>query len=201
LITLKQSWTDYLKYGKRLFFKKKSCIFQQGHTGTGFYYIYKGIVKIISNNLEEGKRILDIVGPGVIAGEADHLPYYCSAVCHTDSVVYYFSEQDYHNLIQRHPEVTILFAESLILKEKLLLNNINITSTSTEYQIAQSLLYLINSLESKEINITQQELSCYTGLTRITIYKILKKWSSEGIILINNRKICIIEPEALKERL
>ncbi|MED3561977.1 Crp/Fnr family transcriptional regulator [Bacillus xiapuensis] len=199
MITLKQSWADYLKYGRRLFFKKKSYIFQQGHIGTGFYYIYKGIVKIISDTPGGGKRILDFVGSGVLAGEIDHLPYFCSAVCHEDCVVYYFSEQDYHNLIQIHPEVTILFAESLILKEKLLLNNINVTSTSTESQIAQSLLYLMNSLESKEINLTQQELSFYTGLTRITIYKFLKIWASEGIVLISNRRIYIVDPKALKE--
>lgn len=201
MITLNQPWTDYLKYGKRLFYKKKSIIFQQGEVGTGFYYIYKGTVKIISVTPGEGKRILDIVGPGVLAGEIDQSPYFSSAVCHEDCVLYYFSEQDYETLIYLHPEVTILFAQSLILKEKLLLNNINLTSTSTEYQIAHSLLYLMNSYRSKEINLTQQELAYYVGLTRVTIYKVLKKWASEGILSINKRKIYILDAIALKEKM
>ena len=55
--------------------------------------------------------------------------------------------------------------------------------------------------QSKEINFTQQELSLYVGLTRITVYKVLKEWTAEGIVSIKNRKIYIFKPEALKEKL
>ncbi len=83
----------------------------------------------------------------------------------------------------------VLLAQSLFLKEKLLLNNINTTSADTQYQIAYSLLYLMNCYQSNEINFTQQELSLYVGLTRITVYKVLKEWTTEGIVSIKNRKI------------
>lgn len=198
MLALQNTWTNYLKYGKRIFYKKKSVIFQQGEIGSGFYYIYKGTVKIISFTPGEGKRILDVVGPGVLSGWIDHSPYFCSAVCHEDSVVYYFSQEDYENVIQKHPEVTFLYAEAIVSKEKLLLNSINVTSTSTESQIAYSLLYLIHSCRSKVVNLSQQDLSHFVGFTRITVYKVLKKWASDGIIRIQNRKIYVTDMESLE---
>ena len=118
-----------------------------------------------------------------------------------NSVLYYFSKNDIEQLTQKDPNMIVLLAQSLFLKEKLLLNNINTTSADTQYQIAYSLLYLMDCYQSNEINFTQQELSFYVGLTRITVYKVLKEWTDEGIVSIKNRKINIINPEALKEKL
>ncbi|WP_335493713.1 hypothetical protein [Neobacillus niacini] len=36
-------------------------------------------------------------------------------------------------------------------------------------------------------------------LTRITIYKIFKKWEEEGLLSVENRKISIIKPDILKQ--
>ena len=183
-----------------MFFKEKSVIFQQGNVGSGFYYIEKGLIKIVTMKSDDSERILDLAGPGVIIGEQviDDLPYYSTAISQQDSVLYYFSKKDYEELSQKYPEVIILLAGSLILKEKLLLSNIMATSADTHYQVARSLLHLMESCKSREINMTQQELSLYVGLTRITVYKILKKWTAEGILSIKNRKIYIIDPNALR---
>ncbi|EKN68437.1 hypothetical protein BABA_12360 [Neobacillus bataviensis LMG 21833] len=197
------SWENYIKYGKRIFFKEKSIIFRQGDVGSGFYYVKKGLIKIVSGKSDKNERILDIAGPGLLIGEQtiDNLPYYSTAISHEDSVLYYFSEKDYEDLAQKDPNVIALLAHSLILKHRLLLNNINAKSADTDYQIAHSLLYLMESYKSKEINFTQQELSHYVGLTRITVYKVLKKWASDGILSIKNRKIYIIDTNALIEKL
>lgn len=197
------SWEDILPYGKRIFIKAKTIIFRQGEMGQGFYYIEKGIIKVCSLNTDTNERILDITGPGILIGEhtIDQLPYYSTAISHEDSVLYYFTKEDYENLSQHYPEITLLFAKSLINKKKILLNIINDRSASAEYQIARSLIYLMESYQNTEINLTQQELSHYVGLTRITVYKILKEWVSEGVISIKNRKIFILNPNDLNEKL
>jgi CRP-like cAMP-binding protein len=198
-----ESWEDFLPYGKRMFIKAKTIIFRQGEMGQGFYYIKKGIIKVYSVNLDTNERILDIAGPGILIGEHtfDHLPYYSTAISHEDSILYYFTKNEYDNFSQHHPEITLLIAKSLFNKTKILLNNINASSASTEYQIARSLKYLMESYQSTEINLTQQELSHYVGLTRITVYKVLKEWLSEGIISIKNRKIFILDSNGLNEKL
>lgn len=198
-----ESWEDFLPYGKRMFLKAKTIIFRQGDMGQGFYYIKKGIVKVYSVNPDTNERILDISGPGILIGEHtfDHLPYYSTAVTHEDSILYCFTKNDFENLSQDHPDITLLFAKSLINKKKILLNNINASSANTEYQIAHSLKYLMEAYQSTVISLTQQELSLYVGLTRITVYKVLKEWLSEGIISIKNRKIYILDLNGLNNKL
>ena len=146
----------------------------------------KGLSKSFQRNLNQKERILDIVGSGFIIGEQafDDLPYYSTSISHINSVLYYFSKNDIEQLTQKDPNMIVLLAQSLFLKEKLLLNNINTTSADTQYQIAYSLLYLMDCYQSNEINFTQQELSFYVGLTRITVYKVLKEWTDEGIVSI-----------------
>ncbi|VEF46770.1 putative transcriptional regulator, cyclic nucleotide binding protein [Bacillus freudenreichii] len=196
-----ETWEDFLTHGKRMFFKAKTIIFRQGDTCPGFYYIKRGIVKVYSMKPDINERILDISGPGILIGEhtIDYLPCYSTAIAHEDCILYYFTKKDYENLSLENPEVTLLFAKSLIDKKRVLLNNINATNASTEYQIARSLLYLMNSYQSMEINLTQQELSHYVGLTRITVYKVLKRWIDEGLVAIKNRKIFILDSNALEE--
>ncbi|MFD1706273.1 Crp/Fnr family transcriptional regulator [Siminovitchia sediminis] len=201
MISLQDTWTDYLQYGKRIFYKKNTVVFQQGDLRNGFYYILKGIIKITSNDPGKGKRILDIAGPGYLIGDTDCKPYFSSAVCHNDSVLYYYSKQDYERLLDEHPETSSIFFRSLIQKQRLLLSNLNVTSADTEHQMAHSLLHLSNIYKGREIDLTQQEVSQYVGLTRYTVYNIVKKWSAEGIITVQNRKIAILDVEKLKEKL
>ncbi|RXT08191.1 Crp/Fnr family transcriptional regulator [Ammoniphilus sp. CFH 90114] len=194
------SWDILLKYASRRFLKKKTTIYNQGDVGEGFYYIDKGAVKIVSLS-SGGGRILDIAGPGTLIGEQvlDDKPYFSSAIAIEDTVVYYFSRDTYRTLVKEHPELVIFFANLVILKVRMLINEINLKPLTSEYQVAYSLLKLAESCKKMEIDISQQELADFTGLTRITIYKIMKKWKEEEWIDIQNRKLLIRKPEALKQ--
>ena len=87
----------------------------------------KGLIKIVSEKSDKNERILDIVGSGFIIGEQaiDGFPYYSTSISHVNSVLYYFSKKDIEKLTQKDPNMISLLAQSLILKDNLLLNNIN----------------------------------------------------------------------------
>ncbi len=78
------------------FIKKNLVIFRQGEVGNGFYYVKKGLIKIVSMKSDQKERILDIVGSGFFIGEQaiDDLPYYSTSISHINSVLYYFSKED-----------------------------------------------------------------------------------------------------------
>lgn len=61
-------WESFLKYGTRQFCKGKTIIYKQGTMGEGFYYLHKGLVKIISTTAKGNDRLLNIVVPGQIMG-------------------------------------------------------------------------------------------------------------------------------------
>ena len=191
----------YLRYGERKFIRKKTILFQQFEYGQGFYFIKDGFVKITTTDYKKNTRILDIPTSGTLFGEQalNGMPYFSTATVIKDSLLYYFSIQTYNKLIQDYPEIKNLVTNSIIDKVKLLLSDINVKSIPTENQVAFCLLKLIDIYNDVEIDLTQQELSDYTGLTRITIYKILKKWEEDGILQIKNRKIYIFKPDILKD--
>ncbi|MFS0646431.1 Crp/Fnr family transcriptional regulator [Siminovitchia sp. 179-K 8D1 HS] len=120
-----KTWEDFIPYGKRKFLRAKTIIFRQGEIEPGFYYVKKGIVKIFTMKPDINKRILDVAGPGMLIGEhtMDQLPCFSTAISHEDSILYHFTKMDYEELSRKHPEITLLFAQSLIHKKKLLLNN------------------------------------------------------------------------------
>lgn len=191
----------YLRYAERKFIRKKTILFQQDKNGQGFYFIKDGFVKITTTDYKKNTRILDISTSGTIIGELvlNGMPYIATATVIKDSILYYFSIQTYNKLTQDYPEIKNLVANSILDKVKLLLSDINVKSNPTENQVAFCLLKLIDIYNDVKIDVTQQELSDYTGLTRITIYKILKKWEEDGILQIKNRKIHIFKTYNLKQ--
>lgn len=194
---------SYIKHADRKFIRKKNILYQQGDLGQGFYLIQDGLVKITTTDFKKNTRILDIATSGTLIGEQvlNGMPYFSTATVIKDSVLYYFSIDLYNKLIQEHPEIKNLIANSIIEKVKLLLSVINVKSISIERQIAYCLLKLMIIFKNNEISLTQQELSDYTGLTRITIYKVLKKWEEEGLVQIKNRKIYILKADLLNDYL
>ncbi|EKN62619.1 hypothetical protein BABA_25186 [Neobacillus bataviensis LMG 21833] len=191
----------YLRYAERIFIRKKTILFQQNEKGQGFYFLKDGFVKITTTDYKKNTRIIDIPTSGTLIGEQvlNGMPYFSTATVIKDSILYYFSIQTYNKLIQDYPEIENLVVNSIIDKVKLLLSDINVKSIPTENQVAFCLLKLIDIYKDVEIDLTQQELSDFTGLTRITIYKILKKWEEDGILQIKNRKIYIYKPYILKD--
>lgn len=196
-------WEHYFKYGERIFTKGNTTIYTQGLIGDGFYFLQKGLVKIVTTNSNGMERILHIEGAGQVFGEQafDKKPYFSSAVTVMDSVLYYFSCKRFNELIVSDHELLNLVLNAAIQKVQILADDIMLKSIPAEKQIAIMLLKIMHTSNDDRIYLTQQELSKYTGLTRITVYKTLKKWKEEGLIEVKNRMIIIKQPDKLKQPL
>ena len=192
---------SFLKYGKRIFKKRKTLIFNQGQAGEGVYYLHQGLVKIVTFSSNGNERILDIPKSGQFFGEQvmDHQFYFSSAYTIEDSVVYYFPLPTIQQILLRSPEVSHLLMHSMIQKIRLLAGNIMLSSFSAEQRIAAALLDIYHNNHGKSILITQQELASYIGLTRITIYKVLKEMKEDKVIDMRNRTITIKRPDLLEK--
>ncbi|WP_232698479.1 Crp/Fnr family transcriptional regulator [Brevibacillus daliensis] len=193
------SWQTYLAYGERQYIKQKSVIYSQGQIGTGFYYLDTGLVKIVATTPEGNQKILDIHGEGKLFGEQamDQLAYFSSAIAIKNTVLYYFSLETFREIIQLYPEFLPLFVDSVVQKMRILSEDILLKTFTAEQYIAFSIEKLRMVYQSNEISITQQDIANCTGLTRITVYKILKKWKENSLIDIQNRKIIIKDKEEL----
>ncbi|MEJ8546663.1 Crp/Fnr family transcriptional regulator [Brevibacillus borstelensis] len=193
-------WESFLKNGTRQFCKGKTIIYKQGTMGEGFYYLHKGLVKIISSTVKGNDRLLNIVVPGQIMGvqSMDRQTHFTTAVAVKNSVVYHFSCAQFQEMLKAQPELLSLFTQTVSQKLRILLFAINMKALTSEEQIASLLLNLCDDFKNYEVPLTQQDLADCAGLTRITVYKILKQWKESGIIEIKNRTFVIQKPELLR---
>lgn len=196
-----KGWESYLHYGTRKFVKRNHLIYQQGSQGNGFYYIEKGTVKIVIVTPEGKERLIEIEGKDQLFGEQamDKKPYFSTAITSEDSIVYHFSCDTFYELASHDREFHALFLETLIRKVRTLADDIVFNNESAEQRLAYSLLKVCFKLNQLKIPLTQEDVSKYTGLTRITVYKVFKKWKSENVIEVNNRMIIIKDLDLLKE--
>ncbi|OAT83891.1 transcriptional regulator [Bacillus sp. MKU004] len=193
-------WEDYLKYGTRQFFRKKECIYRQGNQGEGFYYLQKGLIRIVTETASGKENMLNIVIPNQLLGvqSLDHQTHFTTAIAVKNSVVYHFSSDEFRKLMILHPELFKLFSKSVIHKMKILLDRINLNALTSEQKLAVLIHNICDEFKNFEIPISQQDLACCTGLTRVTVYKVLKQWREAGIIGVDKRKYYIKKPDSLR---
>ncbi|CAM3288717.1 Crp/Fnr family transcriptional regulator [Brevibacillus invocatus] len=193
-------WESFLKYGTRQFWKRKSVIYKQGTLGEGFYYLHKGLVKIVSTTVKGNDRLLNIVVPGQIMGiqSMDQQTHFTSAIAAKNSVVYHFSCEQFQEMLTVQPELLYLLTQTIHQKMRTLLFAINMKALTSEEHIATLLLNICDEYKNYEVPLTQQDLADCAGLTRITVYKILKQWKVSGIVEFRNRTFTIIDPDLLR---
>ncbi|WP_156934313.1 Crp/Fnr family transcriptional regulator [Paenibacillus zanthoxyli] len=196
-------WEMYLNYGTRRFYKGQTMIFRQGEMGEGFYYLHRGLVKIMTSTAKGNDRILNIMLPGKIAGinVLDRTPHIATAITVNDSVLYYFSVEQMVELMNRHPDSVSLITQTAVRHMRVLTQEIVMDSLTAEQRIAYVLLKICHEFREYQILMTQDNVVNCTGLTRITVYKILKKWVQNGMVDIKQRKVIIQRPDLLKKLL
>ncbi|MGG1662730.1 Crp/Fnr family transcriptional regulator [Brevibacillus sp. NRS-1366] len=193
-------WEAFLEFGTRQFFKRKTAIYVQGTMGEGFYYLHQGLVKIVTSTVKGKDRLVNIVVPGQIMGlqSMDQQTHFTTAIAVKNAVVYHFSCKQFLEMLKVRPELLSLLTQTISQKMRILLDAINMKALTSEEQIARLLLNICEDFKNHEVQLSQQELANCVGLTRITVYKILKIWKEEGIIEMRNRTFVIKRQDLLK---
>lgn len=193
-----------LKFGTRKFYKEKATIYEKNQSGEeGFYYLKTGLIKI-STTYSGEEKIIDIVSAKNTFGEQtiDGTLYFTTATALKDSIVYFFSYKQLEEQTISNESFRLLISQliskSLSNKLRTLSDNVLLSTLPSEKILARTILDLKSKFVNETIPFSQQELSRYTNLNRITLYNIFKKWD-EDIVSIRNKQIIINNENALKE--
>lgn len=195
----KSPWEMYLKYGERQYIKKGTVLYNQGDVEIGFYYVEKGLIKVQTVTYDGEEKSLGYHGPGQIFGELAIIerPYFSTTSAVEDSVVYFFKRNRFKEMIENSDEPLQLFLASLITKITLLLEQVLLDSPIQ--QVSYALFKLSEVSNKKEIFITHEDLAKFTGLTRMTVYKVLKGLKEKDIIDTQKRSINILDLRKLAD--
>ncbi|MGB8461134.1 MAG: Crp/Fnr family transcriptional regulator [Priestia megaterium] len=199
MVNLRYIWRPFLKYGQMIKLEENTTIYYQGEVGKGFYYLDKGSVKITLLTEKGAERTVNYVPEGMLLGEngLNKEPYLTTAVTTAPSVLYYFTNETTLKIYEEEPKAVILFTNSLLYKFRLLAEIITFLNLPVEQQMAHYLLKLVK--ENEEFPFNQTSFARYVGTSRITVNKIIQKWSKEKLIELSNQNIYIKNISKLKE--
>lgn len=190
-------WDAFMQFGERKSVPKNTVIYNQGEVAQGIYCVEKGLIKAKSCTILGDEKSINFIGPGQMFGELSLIqePSISTAVTVEDSVIYFYSVERLKQLLHQSDEPLMLIFNSILKKICWLVEQTSLSSA--EQQIAHALLHLSESSKNEKIYVKQKDLAELSGLTRITVNKVLKTWKENGIIESQNKWIHLKNKEIL----
>lgn len=185
-------------------YEKGEFIYTQGDIGEKLYVIHRGRVKIsrISSNGKE--QVIRVVGPGEFVGELSlfsPLPMMDNAEALEKTSLCIIEGKKLKGIIKKYPTIAFKVMEELsqrLEKAENLIEDINLHSVET--RLAQGLLKRVNDNNEVILKMTKGDFASQLGMSQETLSRKLTAFQNQGLIKqIGNRKIVILDIEALKE--
>ncbi len=185
-------------------YSKGEVIFNEGDDGNGFYVVMDGLVKVFKISLEGKEQILHILGPGEPFGEVpvfsgQSFPANAEAIARSQLV--FFPRTAFVDLITANPYLALNMLAVLSMRLRQFTIQIeNLSLKEVPARLAGYLIYLAeeqNSRDSVTLEISKGQLASLLGTIPETLSRIFSKMSGQRLIEVQDRKIQLLDPEAL----
>ena len=193
------------KTSVRLTFKRGETILKQGGLSTHVAYLEKGIVKFNFESDTHKNLILSIVSAPKILGCAN-LFYkdnnLFSIVAVEDCEVVLIESRVLLAVMKENARFSImLFQLASEMFKKSVLNFISLAHKQKEGRIADILIYLASEVYSSTdfcLSFTRKEFAEFAGCSTENVIMTLSKWQSEGIVVVDGKRLQINDLNKLK---
>jgi CRP-like cAMP-binding protein len=193
-------------------FDKDSIILSEQDAGSALFVMVSGKVKVarVSNDDKNKEVILTLLNPSDFFGEMallDGLARSATVTSIEDSKVFIIQRNDFLNLIQEHPEVSIALLQELTQRLRAAGMKIKALSLKdAEGKVATVLLQLADDMGRIKQGVVeieklpyQHELANMAGTSRETISRTLHSFAKKGLVELEGTKLRIISYEKFKD--
>ena len=193
-------------------FDKDSIILSEQDAGSALFVMVSGKVKVarVSNDDKSKEVILTLLNPSDFFGEMallDGLARSATVTSIEDSRVFIIQRNDFLNLIQEHPEVSIALLQELTQRLRAAGMKIKALSLKdAEGKVATVLLQLADDMGRIKQGVVeieklpyQHELANMAGTSRETISRTLHSFAKKGLVELEGTKLRIISYEKFKD--
>ncbi len=181
-------------------FSKGDIIYYQGDSALSFYYLKKGRVRVYMTSPDGVEHTLSTASRGEILGEAaffDRMPRISSARALTNIEVAVINEESLLSLTQKHPRLALELLGMQAARVRQLSSQLDaMTFMKADERIARVLSQ--NADENGVVKLTHEDIAAQTGVTRVTVSKILHSFREKGVLRTEYGKIRIISYKSLK---
>ena len=198
--TLNQAETDRLyKISSLKEYNKGNIIFYEGDQPKKLHLLLDGIVKVYKVDSKGNEVILHFFQPQTLIGETAHMQkfnYPATAICETDckllEIDYALFEKDFLS----NPEISLKFIQSIAEKAKSLQNVITTNLTMNTFRRVCKFIY---DNETHINELSHRKIAAILNITPETLSRNLAILKKDGIIVVNSRKIQIVDKERLSD--
>ena len=184
-------------------YSKKEIIYEYGQYPKWIFFVASGQVKCYQTN-EFGKELIThIYGSGDFFGFLPNLMdarYDDSAMTTEDTVLRMIPPEDFKMLLFNNRDFSARFIKMLAhhadYSERKL---IDLAYSSVRRKVSNALLTLHNKSNGNVITVMREDLASLAGTAKETTIRTLGDFKSEGILVINDGNIKIIDTEALQD--
>lgn len=186
--------------------KRGEMIFSEGQEATGFYVTVRGRVKIFKVSPEGKEQILHIMGFQEPFGEVPVFSgsnFPASAQAIEESLLVFFPRDAFVELITNDPSLAMNMLAVLSKRLRQFANLIEeLSLKEVPGRLASYIVYLSKrskDADELELDIPKTLLAHFLGTIPETISRALARMASDGIILVEGRKISILDRKRLEE--
>jgi CRP-like cAMP-binding protein len=188
----------------------EQAIYIEGDPGENLYLVASRKVKLMRLALSGREVLLDILQGGEYFGHlaiVSQQGYAETAIAQTDCCILQVSAQNFEQVLNRYPEVTLKVLKAVGQRLEESQEIIKPLSVYTiEQRIAATLIRVAKKLgEQKQIGMliqipfSRQDLAAMTGTTIETVSRVMSRFSAEGLISTGRKWVAVNDLERLEE--
>ncbi len=191
-------------------YERGQQIFAEGDPPDVFLTIVEGRVKVFKATPAGKEIILEIFGAGDPLGAVaiyENIPLPASAVALEPTECLSIAQQDFFQLLERHPALVRGLLSSLTIRlAELTRRLVELTGARVEARFARLFLKLADQLGKPErggtyvaMPLSRQELADLTGTTIETAIRIMSRWQKEDVVRTGKDGFVIVGRSILED--
>jgi len=191
-------------------FKKNSIILNEEDTGSAFFVIAEGKVKISRSSNDDKEVILAMLNESDFFGEMsllDGMSRSATVTAVEDSKLFIIQRAEFLDLLFKFPDVSVALLTELTKRLRAATLKIKALSLKdAEGKVATVLLQIADEVGKIRQGIVeidhlpyQQELANMAGTSRETISRTLHSFAKKGLVELDGSRLRIIDYEKFKE--
>lgn len=182
--------------GSRKRFASGTQVLHRGDPGIGFWVIASGHVMACRFGPEGERTLFAVLGPGDLIGELAcfaGLTQQVHAITEGDAELVWIEMSQIDRLLEQGPQFAKWLLSALANKLRLALDRVEgVQNLPARARVARVLADMAAN-EGPELRISQQQLSDFVGISRVTTGQILAELEADEVIKRHYRRITVID--------
>jgi len=186
-------------------YARDEYIFYENDKVKGFFGIVQGRVKIYKLGFTGKEHILHILGPGEIFAEITvfwDLKYPANALAMERSTILFIPKQDFKDLLQKSPELSLHFLGVFALRLKEMVSKVEELSLKEVPSRLATYFILAWETEGKKefvLDVSKHQLAGLLGTIPETLSRVIKKFKDQHLIEVQHNLIKLHNLDRLKK--